>query len=223
MDLRTPLITLALCAVPLAGHGAQAPGFAEITRPGSGEAVRGVVTLEGTANHPSFDHFDLAFTYEGDTTGTWFAIVDEDRSRVVEGKLAVWDTTGITDGDYRLRLRVWPSQGEPLEAVVRNIRVRNYNPIETPTPRPDTTSAAVATSTPPPMPTSTLSPPVLPAPAVEPASRVGRALLSGGLAAVALLTGVGIYATWRAHSRANWGSPRSTRRAERRRRSRRPS
>jgi hypothetical protein len=220
MDGRAILL-LALSTLPLARPAAQAPGFAEITRPASGEAVSGMVTLEGTANHPSFDHFDLAFTYESDRTGTWFPIVDEDRSRVVEGRLAIWDTSGITDGEYMLRLRVWAAEGEPLVAVVHGVRVRNYTSVETPTPGPTLPASAVAPTEPPPSPTPT--PPVVVPATPEPGQRVGRALLTGGILAIALLAATGSYAAWRVASRSNWGSARAIRRAERRRRARHPS
>lgn len=220
IDMRATLVLLALWALPLplAGPDAQAPGFAEVTRPVSGEAVGGVVTIEGTANHPSFDHFDLTFTYEADTTSTWFPIVDEHRSRVVEGRLAVWDTTGITDGEYMLRLRVWPAEGEPLVAIVHGVRVRNYTSIETPTPGPSPAAPALTPTEAPP--TSTPTPPaIVPAPP-EPGNRVGSALLAGGTIAVVVLAATGGYAAWRAASRSDWGSARAIRRAERRRRTR---
>jgi hypothetical protein len=217
IDGRAALLLLGLWALP----AAQAPGFAEITRPASGEAVTGVVTLEGTANHPSFDHFDLAFTYETDTTGTWFPLVDEGRSRVVEGRLAVWDTTGIADAEYMLRLRVWPAEGEPLVATVHGVRVRNYTSIETPTAGPPPALPVFTPTAPPSTPTPTLPATVTPPP--DPSRRVGNAALTGGIVASAMLAGSGIYVAWRAASRANWGSARAIRRAERRRRSRRSS
>jgi hypothetical protein len=220
IDLRATLVLLALWALPLplAGSDAQAPGFAEVTRPVSGEAVGGVVTIEGTANHPSFDHFDLTFTYEADTTGTWFPIVDEHRSRVVEGRLAVWDTTGITDGEYMLRLRVWPAEGEPLVAIVHGLRVRNYTSIETPTPGPALAAPALTPTEAPP--TSTPPPPAILPATPEPGNRVGSALIAGGTIAMVVLAATAGYAAWRAASRSNWGSARAIRRAERRRRSR---
>ncbi len=218
MNRRAPFLLLALWALPLARPVAQAPGFAEITRPVSGEAVGGVVTIEGTAHHPSFDHFDLAFTYESDTTGTWFPIVEEDRSRVVEGRLAVWDTSGITDGEYMLRLRVWPAEGEPLVAIVRKVRVRNYTSVETPTPGPSLAAPALTPTEPPP--TTTPTPPIVMPATPEPEQRVGSALLSGGIMAVIVFAAAGGYAAWRSASRSNWGSARAIRRAERRRRTR---
>lgn len=218
IDRRATLLLLALWALPAANAAAQAPGFAEITRPVSGDAVSGVVTLEGTANHPSFDHFDLAFAYETDPTGTWFPIVEEDRSRVVEGRLAVWDTTGITDGQYMLRLRVWPAEGEPLVAILHGVRVRNYTSIETPTPGPSLAAPAFTPTEPPP--TSTATPPAVVVVQPEPGQRVGSALLAGGLMSVVVLAAAGGYAAWRAASRSHWGSARAIRRAERRRRTR---
>jgi len=215
---RAPILLLALWALPLARPFAQAPGFAEITRPVAGEAVQGVVTLEGTANHPAFDRFDLAFAYDVDPTGTWFTIVDEDRSRVVEGRLAVWDTNGITDGEYSLRLRVWPAEGEPLVTIVRGVRVRNYTRAETPTPGPSS-EAPIATPTLAPA-TVTPTPPPVAVPVSKRGSRVYEALLAGGILAVTILAAAGVYAVWRAASRSDWGSARSARRAERRRRTR---
>jgi len=212
------LLLLSLWALPATGPFAQAPGFAEITRPVAGEAVQGVVTLEGTANHPAFDHFDLAFAYDIDPTETWFPIVDEGRSRVVEGRLAVWDTNGISDGEYRLRLRVWPAEGEPLVTIVRGVRVRNYTRTETPTPGPSV-EAPISTPTLAPA-TLTPTPPAVAAPSSERSDKVGGALLAGGILAVTTLAAAGIYAGWRAASRSDWGSARAARRAERRRRTR---
>jgi len=45
--------------------------------------------------------------------------------------LAVWDTTMIADGDYRLRVMVTLNDGSPVETIVSNLRVRNYTPLET--------------------------------------------------------------------------------------------
>ncbi len=215
------LFVLTVWATSASGPLAQAPGFAEITRPVNGEAVRGVVTLEGTANHPTFDRFDLAFAYDVDPTETWFPIVDEDRSRVVEGRLAVWDTNGVTDGEYTLRLRVWPIDGEPLVTVVRGVRVRNYTGVETPTPGPSS-EAPVATATVAPA-TLTPAPPVAVAEVPESGNRVGDALVAGGLLAVGVLAAAGIYTARRATSRSEWGSARAARRAGRRRRPGPPS
>jgi hypothetical protein len=112
----------------------QVPGFAEITEPGEGQSVSGIVTVFGTASHPAFQSFDLAFSFDPDPTDTWFPMGEALDTPVVDGRLAIWDTTQITDGIYRLRLRVNIEGSPPFETVVSDIRVRNYTPTETPPP-----------------------------------------------------------------------------------------
>jgi hypothetical protein len=47
--------------------------------------------------------------------------------------LATWDTSFISDGDYKLRLRVTLQDGSFQDVVVTDLYVRNYTP-DTPTP-----------------------------------------------------------------------------------------
>ncbi len=109
----------------------QAPGFADITRPEDGEVLHGVVTIEGSAAHPAFVAYELSFAYDPNPTDTWFPIVDDFQTPVSDGRLGLWDTTGITDGDYQLRLYVMLENDSRLEAYARNLRVRNTTPVET--------------------------------------------------------------------------------------------
>lgn len=122
----------------------QVPGFAEITEPGQGQAVTGIVTIFGTASHPAFQSFDLAFSFDPDPTDTWFPMGEALDTPVVDSRLAIWDTTQITDGVYRLRLRVNVEGSPPFETVVRDIRVRNYTPTETPPPEAEEPEAVTA-------------------------------------------------------------------------------
>ena len=56
-------------------------------------------------------------------------------NKPVENKrLADWDTTAIADGTYQLRLRVMLNDGNTLETIVPDLRVRNYTAVETSTP-----------------------------------------------------------------------------------------
>ena len=110
----------------------QVPGFAEIIEPGPGQAIVGIFPVFGTATHPAFERYELAFGFDPDPTDTWFPIGEPLDTRVVDGRLAIWDTTTIADGEYRLRLRVSLNGAAPLEAVIGGIRVRNYTPTETP-------------------------------------------------------------------------------------------
>ena len=128
--MRTLIAAWLLASAPIS----QVPGFAEITEPGQGQATSGIVSIFGTASHPAFESYDLAFGFDPDPTDTWFAIGEALDTSVVDGRLAIWDTTEITDGVYRLRLRVNVEGSPPIEAVIAGIRVRNYTPTETPPP-----------------------------------------------------------------------------------------
>lgn len=216
------LVWVAVC-IPAAPAAAQAPGFAEITQPTQGGTATGVATLEGTAYLPTFDHYDLAFAYSQNPTDTWFPIGDEYRASVQDGRLAVWDTSGIADGTYDLRLRVWPTAGDPLIAYVRGVRVRNYTPIETGTPAPTPLSQPTATAVPA---SPTPFPTPMPVPATSGQTQVARAFSGGaiaGLGGLALLAG---YALTRRATRSGWpnarlrSKPRRGPRSARRRRSR---
>jgi hypothetical protein len=132
---RFPLIILIILIpfmIPLPVN-AQAPGYADITQPTAGEAIFGLVTIEGSADHPSFVSYELSFAYQPNPEDTWFPIMQSIQTPVSEGRLGIWDTTGITDGTYQLRLRVWLKNGNALEAFVEDLRVRNTIPTETPT------------------------------------------------------------------------------------------
>ena len=111
-------IGAALVVVPL-GRPA-AVGAAEIADPQPGQALRGVVLIQGTAEHPAFDHYEVSFAYEPNPTADWFAIEAAGSSPVQNGQLASWDTTQIADGAYQLRLQVFSSDGSaPLQQLAR--------------------------------------------------------------------------------------------------------
>lgn len=186
---------------PASSVAAQAPGFSEITQPSSGGVVTGLATLVGTASLPTFDHYELAFAYSKNPTDTWFPIGDTYRTAVNDGRLAVWDTTGITDGSYDLRLRVWPTSGDPLTTIVRGVRVRNYSAIETGTPAPTPLTPPTPTTAPP-TPTS-LPTPILVA-ETSGAAQVGRAISGGALAGLVVLGLLAGYSISRRAGRAGW-------------------
>ena len=109
------------------------PVEAAVQVPVPGQALQGVVSVRGTSGLPGFQSAELSFAYADDRTGTWFLIA-QSAQPVIDGPLASWDTTTITDGDYRLRLRVILSGGQVIERLVEGLRVRNYSPVETATP-----------------------------------------------------------------------------------------
>ena len=119
-----------------------------ITSPAQNETVVGVVNITGAASHPQFARYEIAFAYDPNPTDTWFEIQPSSETQVAEGLLAAWDTTGITDGAYMIRLRVYSSDSAtPLESIIRGIKIQNTAP---PTAAPTSTREAAS-------PTPTLS------------------------------------------------------------------
>ncbi len=163
-----------------------------VTKPRAGEVLQGALTVTGSSAVPGFLSAEIAFTYSGDTTGTWFLIA-EDSQPVEDGMLATWDTTTITDGDYVLRLRVTLADGGQLDTTVPDLRVRNYTPPETLPPAsavPQATPASLNT----PFVTSYPTPTLLPPNPAELTSRnVWVSVGYGGLGTILLFVILGIY------------------------------
>lgn len=159
-----------------------------ITSPKSGEILRGQVNITGNMNVTNFASAELSFAYASDPTSTWFTIqtfstaLPSGEGQEVRDVIAVWDTTTLTDDDYRLRLRVNLQDGSFQEFLVTDLKVRNDVPVATDTPTPTPTSEPeFVLETP--LPTSTLVPvptrPVFPTPTslpVNPASLTTRAI-----------------------------------------------
>jgi hypothetical protein len=210
-------ITLAMALTSYLPGLAQAPGYADIATPAEGQAVQGLLTIEGSASHPFFEAYDLAFAYQNDPTETWFVISDPVTQPVTNGPLALWDTSGLTDGNYRLRLRVYLSNGNRLQVIVGNLRVRNYTAIET---NPAGIPAPVATATRS-RPTSTPRPTPLPALSSDGSRGVLQAFTAGAvLGGLALILG-GVYLFARRRMQIRLGMMRTRRmlwQQERRRR-----
>jgi hypothetical protein len=194
---------------------AQTQGLALITTPLDNAVVSGIVPILGTATHPQLLRYELAFSYNANPTDTWFSIHDPVKTQVVNGILGRWDTTGITDGIYILRLRVYWSDRQFTEAFVRGVRVQNATPTPppaapptlTPAPtvlRPSATPAIVLppTSTPRPT-TAAVSANGSRPPSSQPPSWLDTQTIRSALMQGMLLTGfvfaiVGLYAGLRA-------------------------
>jgi len=166
------------------------PGDVAIVAPGPQQALQGQVRVLGTTQIPNFKVAYLYFGYAEDPTHTWFLLATQHRP-TYRGLLARWDTTRITDGNYVLRLVVVTADGTHYEDTVP-VRVRNYTPIETPTPAP--TQAGQATA-PPATPRPTATPtahwptptPLPPNPVVLTPQALKQAVLGGVGAVLALL------------------------------------
>lgn len=199
------------------GLAAQAPGFAEITTPAPGESLTGMVTVAGSANHPAFVSYDLAFAYATDVTGTWFPLAEAVTTPVRDGPLALWDTRSLSDEVYVLRLQVLLDDGSLLEATVGDLQVSNYTPTRLPQANPASTQAPTVTPLNPPPATAELG---AAPPAPPPAEQIVLSWLRFGMATGAIgLLAVGVLVLGRRAWR--WGQASIPRRRPRRRRRRR--
>lgn len=163
-----------------------------VVSPRPGDVLQGVVIIAGSSDVSGFVSAEVSFTYTDDPTGTWFMIALNSQP-VFNDRLATWDTTVITDGDYVLRLRVYLIDGSSREALVSGLRVRNYTPAETPTPiarAPEATPLPTITPTTPPFPTPTTLPRNT---ATLASTDVSVSVLYGGLAVILIFIIVSIY------------------------------
>jgi hypothetical protein len=180
---------------------AQAPGYAEILEPQGGEAIQGVYTIKGSASHPAFVGYQLSFAYSDDPTETWFQLGERQNTPVIEGGLGLWDTTGITDGDYLIRLEVFLENDNLIVVIVEGVRIRNQSLIETATPVP-IAAQVTATEIPP---TKTPRPTPIPLTPVQGSSQIQRALVVGASLGFILISGFGLYLIIRRSARQRWG------------------
>jgi hypothetical protein len=133
-----------------------------------------------------------------DQTDTWFLIYESDEA-ITDGEMTQWDTSTITDGEYKLRLVVTLQDGSQLTNDINNLRVRNYTPIETNTPEPNATRAPGDTPIPTITPTSTITPlpptatPLPPNPAIISSQEILLSLGKGALLTVSFFALLGLY------------------------------
>ncbi|MCS7220458.1 MAG: hypothetical protein RML36_14050 [Anaerolineae bacterium] len=122
---------------------------AVITSPQPFSTVRGRVTIEGTAVHPNFLRYELYYSPEPARDDTWVFIGEAHTNQVANGFLGTWETGGLPDGVYSLRLRVVRQDYNYDEYIVRGLQVANAQPTETPTPIETPTPTMTPTPLPP--------------------------------------------------------------------------
>jgi hypothetical protein len=160
------LVVLPALAAPQEAPPAQALG--QITSPRDRASVRGLVPIEGSATHPQFQKYEVHYAAEPNPGDQWTPIGGSPFSvPVVQGRLALWDTSIIPDGVYSLRLRLVRVDGNYDEYFVRGIQVVNAGPTETPTPE-NTPTPALPTDTPAPTPTVIIGVPTVVSPTPRP-------------------------------------------------------
>ena len=187
---------------------------AAITSPRMNAVLRGRVEIKGSASIPNFWYYKVEYGYGADPL-SW-ALVDGEThpTEVIDGVLAIWDTTTVPDGTYSLRLRVVYRDGNYEEAFVRQVVVANAEPTETPTPTVTPTSTPTPVATPtvaiiqptiPPTPTPVPTPTPLPGrpepgmlriPTID-VKGLGQAFCFGATAAGALFLLFGVIALLR--------------------------
>ncbi len=130
MKWKTGLIVVAallLLAIPVALTVGAAPENG-ITSPASGEAVKGEVSIEGTATDPNFWKYELHYGPDPNPDGMWLDLLAPQGYvdlAVVEGELGKWDTTMVEDGIYILKLRVVRNTGQYDDLLVEGVKVAN--------------------------------------------------------------------------------------------------
>jgi len=178
---------------------AQVGELPDISAPLSGQALKGVVVVNGRTALKNFQSAEVSYSYA--SGGSWF-LINQTRDSVEDGRLAVWDTTTITDGNYKLRVQVFLTNGNVVEKVIE-VRVRNYSAVETATPEP--TQGLVSAR-----PTLTVTPTIYAQPtptdlANNPA-RLSRAdwdgsIRFGAISAGLTLAGLGLYLAFKKYIR----------------------
>ena len=106
--------------------------IAQITSPTEGQALAGLVTITGSANHPEFARWELAYGPDPNPSDAWQPFASGETS-VDNGVLGTWNTGVVADGGYMLRLRTVRRDSNYNETVVRGLKVSNSAPIEQPT------------------------------------------------------------------------------------------
>lgn len=171
----------------------------EITSPVQGQVLQGTVEVSGSLSVKDFASANLSYAYADSQVETWFVISSLDKP-INQGVLGKWDTSLISDGDYRLKLSVVNKDGTIEEVIVDSLQVRNYTPFvatqvpalentvvitEAPTILPESTQVAE------PMVTATPFPANLASSTFE---NVKSEIKNGAIIGVASIFAIGIYA-----------------------------
>jgi hypothetical protein len=126
------LISLTLLGPAHAAPLPQGADIAQLTSPTEGQALAGLVTISGSANHPEFARYELAYGPDPNPSDAWQPFA-EGNQPVDNGTLGTWNTSVVADGQYALRLRVIRTDSNYSEGFVRGLQVSNSGPVGTPT------------------------------------------------------------------------------------------
>lgn len=146
--LKELFLSIVLISVVSSVAFAATPGI-EVLTPTEGQVLQGNIEVKGTISAEGFVSAELSYAYARSGVETWF-VIGTISQPVSNGVLAVWDTSTISDGNYRLKLSVKRKNGEVQDLIVNEVLVRNYTPVETtvtPTLAPDSNGTKIVIST----------------------------------------------------------------------------
>jgi hypothetical protein len=174
MHKRAIAVGIALAMILLVSDrpGQAAPpaqGQAIVTYPTEGATIGGVVQITGTAAHPAILWYDVSYASGPEATaGTqWISLARVENTRVENGVLAIWDTTGLPNGQYCLALTmVGRDDSFTYQQIVRRLTVDNTRFVASPTPEQPTPS---------PLPTAVIGPTATPVVVEQPPTATPRA------------------------------------------------
>ena len=96
----------------------------EITSPRPNAEVRGSVEIVGSARLPDFDFYTIRYASSA-TPDAWIDIGEVVRQQKTNERLGIWQTSGLPDGAYLLRLVVAKQDGNAVETDPIRVQVVN--------------------------------------------------------------------------------------------------
>lgn len=127
------ILSATLLANPAGARSLAQEPVAAITSPADGQQLSGIVEITGSANHPEFDRYELAYGPDPNPNDAWQPFSSNPQP-VLNDVLGRWDTTKVADGGYMLRLRVVRKDSNYQEAFIRGLHVANQQAQASPTP-----------------------------------------------------------------------------------------
>ncbi|RPI99395.1 MAG: hypothetical protein EHM39_06610 [Chloroflexi bacterium] len=163
MARRLSLLLSVWLSVLLVGiAAAQSPDeiVAVITSPTDGQQLFGLINVTGSAEHPTaFDSYTLEYSDQSDPNASWMLVQPAVQQQTLNAVLGTWNTNMVPDGVYRLRLRVFLTDGQSQEFTVSSLRVVNSAPTPVPTTAAGVSDPAISAPVPGPSPTSPIEQP----------------------------------------------------------------
>ena len=100
-----------------------------MTSPKEGEILQGSIYIQGTISGSAFEYAEISFQYQDSQSTNWF-LIDTIETTIVDDTIAIWDTSTIADGKYRIKVIAYYENNQIHEAVLENLDIRNYTAVE---------------------------------------------------------------------------------------------